>query len=197
MAEKKWIVADLDTAGVDEAGRGPLAGPVVAAAVLLDPENSIPGLDDSKKLTAAKREHLAQQIRQQARGFSVQLCEPDEIDQINILQATLLAMKKAVENLHPIPAKVLIDGNQLPDLLLPAEAIIRGDQTVMAISAASILAKVTRDNIMLDYHHTYPQYGFDAHKGYPTRAHLQALETHGPCPIHRRSFGPVRKLLEG
>ncbi|RMH14970.1 MAG: ribonuclease HII [Gammaproteobacteria bacterium] len=195
MAEKNWIVTDCCTAGVDEAGRGPLAGPVVAAAVILDPDISIPDLDDSKKLSAAKRDQLFQQIQQRSRGFSVRFCEATEIDQINILQATLLAMKKAVESLHPIPTKVLIDGNQSPDLLLPTELIVRGDQTVTAISAASILAKVTRDRIMLDYHQQYPQYGFDCHKGYPTRAHLKALKTHGPCPIHRRSFGPVRRLL--
>ena len=182
-------------AGVDEAGRGPLAGPVVAAAVILDDFNPIAGLADSKKLTALKREKLYDEIRAKALCCSIALATAEEIDTLNILQATMLAMKRAVEGLRLTPAKVLVDGNRLPTLLMLAEAIVKGDALVPSISAASILAKVYRDRWCDEFHQQYPQYGFAGHKGYGTAEHLAALRTHGACPQHRRSFAPVAKVL--
>jgi ribonuclease HII len=181
-------------AGVDEAGRGPLAGPVVAAAVILDELNPIEGLADSKKLTAARRERLYDEIRAKALCCAVAEASVEEIDAMNILQATLLAMRRAVEGLRLKPAKVLVDGNQLPRLSVLAEAVVRGDALVPAISAASILAKVHRDRWCLDYDREFPQYGFAAHKGYGTAVHLAALSAHGACPQHRRSFAPVAQV---
>ncbi len=182
-------------AGVDEAGRGPLAGPVVAAAVILDDSRRIRGLDDSKVLAPAVRERLYDQIREKALCCCVAEASVEEIDTLNILQATLLAMRRAVEGLRLRPAKVLVDGNQLPLLKVHAEAIIGGDAKVKAISAASILAKVHRDRLCLQLHELHPQYGFHEHKGYSTPAHLAALKTHGACAIHRRTFAPVREAL--
>ncbi|WP_133596399.1 ribonuclease HII [Tepidicella xavieri] len=178
-------------AGVDEAGRGPLAGPVVAAAVMLDDAQPIPGLADSKKLSAVRREQLFDQIRAQALCCCVAQASVEEIDRLNILQATLLAMRRAVEGLRLKPQLVLVDGNRLPVLPMRAEAIVQGDARVQAISAASILAKVTRDRLMDELHAQYPDYGFDRHKGYGTAQHLAALHRWGPCPAHRRSFAPV------
>jgi len=189
-----WDAAGL-TAGVDEAGRGPLAGPVVAAAVILDPLNPINGLADSKKLTASRRESLFDEIQTRALCCSIALASVEEIDRLNILQATLLAMKRAVEGLRITPSRVLVDGNQLPRLAMFAEAIVKGDALVPAISAASILAKVYRDRWCADYHQQFPLYGFARHKGYGTVAHLAALRLHGACPQHRRSFAPVTKVL--
>jgi ribonuclease HII len=180
-------------AGVDEAGRGPLAGPVVAAAVILDDLNPIAGLADSKKLTALKRERLYDEIRAKALCCSIAEATVEEIDELNILQATMLAMRRAVEGLRLKPTKVLVDGNRLPVL---AEAIVKGDSKVQAISAASILAKVHRDRWCQELHAQYPQYGFDAHKGYGTAAHLQALKEHGATPWHRKSFSPVAEVLK-
>jgi len=182
-------------AGVDEAGRGPLVGAVVAAAVILDPQNPIEGLNDSKKLTEKKRNTLAVEIRQKALAWSVVSVDEKEIDRINILQASLLAMKRAVESLDQAADFVLVDGNKCPDLNVEVEAIVKGDSKVAAIAAASILAKVDRDQQMVDLHEQYPQYGFDKHKGYPTKVHMELLIKHGPCPLHRKSFGPVKKLL--
>lgn len=182
--------------GVDEAGRGPLAGAVFAAAVILDERRPILGLNDSKKLSAKKRERLTQEIKQNALAWAVARAEVEEIDCINILQASLLAMRRAVESLALKPTEVLVDGNRCPDLLLPTRAIVGGDGSVAQIAAASILAKTARDADMLLLHGTYPHYGFDQHKGYPTAAHLAALQRHGVSPIHRRSFGPVRALLD-
>lgn len=182
--------------GVDEAGRGPLAGPVFAAAVILDPGAPIAGLADSKKLTARKRDLLARQIKSQAMAWAVASATVEEIDTLNILRASLLAMRRAVEALAIEPAEVLVDGLHCPDLRCPARAIVRGDSTVAAISAASILAKVTRDMLMLELHQRHPQYRFDLHKGYPTAAHLAALREHGVSAVHRRSFAPVRRILE-
>lgn len=182
-------------AGVDEAGRGPLVGAVVASAVILDENNPIDGLNDSKKLSAAKREKLAAEIKQKAMAWAIASVEPAEIDRINILQASLLAMKQAVESLSLAPDIALVDGNKTPDLACQVEAIVKGDAKVAAISAASILAKVERDRQMEELHQQYPQYEFDRHKGYPTKAHMALLEEHGPCPEHRRSFGPVKRLL--
>jgi len=184
-------------AGVDEAGRGPLVGAVVAGAVILDEAQPIEGLNDSKKLTAKKREQLAVQIKQHAKAWAVSSVEPEVIDEINILQASLLAMKQAVEGLKIAPDFALIDGNKLPELACEAEAIVKGDARVAAIAAASILAKVERDQQMQDLHKVYPQYEFDRHKGYPTKVHMALLQEHGPCPEHRKSFGPVRRLLKG
>jgi ribonuclease HII len=181
--------------GVDEAGRGPLAGPVVAAAVILDPARPIVGLADSKKLSAARRERLASEIREKALAWAVAEASVAEIDAINILQATLLAMQRAVAGLALPPVEVLIDGNRCPVLSFPARAIIGGDALVAEISAASILAKTVRDAGMLDLHARYPQYGFDRHKGYGTVVHLEALRLHGPLAAHRKSFSPVRDLL--
>jgi len=182
-------------AGVDEAGRGPLVGSVVAAAVILDPEHAIEGLNDSKKLTAKKRELLAAQIKQYAKAWAVSSVEPAVIDEINILQASLLAMKQAVEGLQITADFALIDGNKLPDLNCDTAAIIKGDSKVAAIAAASILAKVERDEQMEELHKQFPQYEFNRHKGYPTKVHFALLEEYGPCPEHRKSFAPVRRLL--
>ena len=184
------------TAGVDEAGRGPLAGPVVAAAVILDELRPIAGLADSKKLTAARREALFDEIRAHALCTSIAEASVEEIDRLNILQATLLAMRRAVQGLRLKPALVLVDGNQLPLLDMPAEPIVRGDALVPAISAASILAKVYRDRWCAQVHAQYPEYGFAGHKGYGTAAHLAALQAHGACALHRSSFAPVARLLQ-
>jgi ribonuclease HII len=184
-------------AGVDEAGRGPLAGPVVAAAVILDELNPIKGLNDSKKLSAATRERLFDEIRAKALCCAIAEATVEEIDTLNILHATMLAMKRAVEGLRLKPGKVLVDGNRLPVLRIAAEAIVQGDAKVQAISAASILAKVHRDRLCLTLHEQHPHYGFDGHKGYPTPEHLAALRVHGVCIHHRRSFAPVREALEG
>ncbi len=183
-------------AGVDEAGRGPLAGPVVAAAVILDDTQPIVGLGDSKKLSERVRERLFDEIRAKALCSVIAEASVDEIDELNILGATMLAMRRAVEGLRLKPGKVLVDGNRLPPLKVPAEAIVKGDAKVAAISAASILAKVHRDRLCLDLHARYPQYGFATHKGYPTADHLAALQQHGACPEHRRSFGPVRLVIQ-
>lgn len=182
-------------AGVDEAGRGPLAGPVVAAAVILDPDRSIEGLMDSKKLTESQREVLFDEIKASALCWAVGRAEVSEIDEINILQASLLAMRRAVEALDPGPDVALVDGNHLPQLNCSGQAIIKGDSKVPAISAASIIAKVTRDREMLELDRQYPGYGLAKHKGYPTKVHMQALVELGVTPIHRRSYGPVKKLL--
>ena len=183
--------------GVDEAGRGPLAGPVYAAAVILDPAAHIPGLADSKVLSAMRRLELAEQIRRHALAWAVASASVAEIDAINILQATLLAMRRAVERLSVAPSEVLVDGNRCPLIGYPVKAIVKGDSKIPAISAASILAKTSRDAEMLRLHQLYPRYGLDRHKGYPTAAHLAALERHGVCEIHRRSYAPIRKLLQG
>ncbi len=189
-----WDIPGL-MAGVDEAGRGPLAGPVVAAAVILDDLNPIKGLADSKKLSALQREKLYDEIRAKALCCSIALATAEEIDTLNILQATMLAMKRAVEGLRLKPNKVLVDGNRLPNLAILAEAIVKGDALVPCISAASILAKVYRDRWCAEFHLEYPQYGFAGHKGYGTVAHLAALRLHGACPQHRRSFSPVAEVL--
>lgn len=185
--------------GVDEAGRGPLAGAVVAGAVVLDPENPIAGLKDSKKLSAARRAFLYEQIQLKAKAWGIGEASPAEIDQINILQATMLAMRRAIEDLAirlgGWPDKALIDGNRCPELPIAAEAIVKGDTKEPAISAASILAKVTRDRQMMTLHEQYPEYGFAQHMGYPTEAHLAALQAYGACNEHRRSFSPVRNVL--
>jgi len=183
-------------AGVDEAGRGPLAGPVVVAAVILDPQHGIDGLDDSKVLAAAERERLGILIRARALAWSVCVVEAEEIDRINILAATLVGMSRALAMLSLAPSLALIDGNRLPpDLPCPARAIVGGDASEAAISAASILAKTARDRLMVELEARYPGYGFARHKGYPTSAHFDALERLGPCPEHRRSFAPVRDWL--
>ena len=182
-------------AGVDEAGRGPLAGPVVAAAVILDDRQPIAGLADSKVLSLRKRERLFDEIRAKALACCIAEASVEEIDCLNILQASLLAMRRAVEGLRLVPRRVLVDGNQLPVLNMPAAAIVSGDAKVPAISAASILAKVYRDRLCLALDRDYPDYGFAAHKGYPTAAHLAALRQHGACPVHRRSYAPVRAVL--
>ncbi len=183
-------------AGVDEAGRGPLAGPVVAAAVILDDLHPVQGLADSKLLTPRRRERLFDEIRAKALCVCIAQASVEEIDTLNILQATLLAMRRAVEGLRLLPKYVLVDGNQLPRLNMPAMAIVKGDSKVPAISAASILAKVQRDRLCAELHAQWPAYGFDGHKGYPTPAHLAALRDHGACPAHRRSYAPVREVLE-
>ena len=186
--------------GVDEAGCGPLVGAVVAGAVVLDPNNPIEGLKDSKKLTPAKREFLYEQIMEKAKAWGVGEASPTEIDEVNILQATMLAMRRAIEDLTTRlgnwPDKALIDGNRCPELPIAAEAIVKGDSKEPAISAASIIAKVTRDRQMQLLHERYPEYGFAQHMGYPTEAHFAALKQYGACDQHRRSFSPVRKVLE-
>lgn len=187
--------SDLLLAGVDEAGRGPLVGSVVAAAVILNPDKPIAGLADSKKLTEKKREALAIEIKDSVLAWSIASVSAEEIDQINILQATMKAMKLAVEGLSVTPDKVEVDGNRCPDIDYPVEAIVKGDDKVQAISAASILAKVERDQQMIELHQRYPEYGFDRHKGYGTKVHVAALQAHGACPQHRRSFSPVKKVL--
>lgn len=184
-------------AGVDEAGRGPLAGPVAVAAVILDPTRTIDGLDDSKKLTEARREALAPLIRERALAWHIEFVEADEIDHLNILQATLAGMRRALLGLTTAPTLARIDGNRLPkDLPCPAEALIGGDALDPAIMAASILAKTARDARLRDLDLEFPQYGFARHKGYPSPGHLAALREHGPCPAHRRSYAPVRRALE-
>lgn len=183
-------------AGVDEAGRGPLAGPVVVAAVILPSRYKLEYLDDSKRLTAARRERLAPQIESQAIAFSVEFVDVDEIDRVNILQATMNGMQRAVMNLKPVPQRAMIDGNRAPSLSCEVNTVIGGDRLVASISAASVLAKVYRDRLMISMHDLYPEYGFDRHKGYPTAYHLERLKTLGACPIHRKSFAPVRKALE-
>ena len=183
-------------AGVDEAGRGPLAGPVVVAAVILDARHPIAGLDDSKRLSPAVRERLYDDIVRRAMAFAVVEVGPEEIDRLNILRATLEGMSRAVAALQIPAQRVLVDGNRAPALPCPVETVVQGDRLVPAISAASILAKVTRDRLMDRMHVSWPIYGFDQHKGYPTPVHLAQLERHGPCPIHRRTFEPVRRLLQ-
>ena len=190
MEDSAWV------AGVDEAGRGPLAGPVVAAAVILDRARPIEGLADSKTLSAPQREMLAGQIRLYASAWAVGLATVEEIDHLNILQATLLAMQRAVCSLGIVPTHAMVDGNQAPRLACSVQTVVRGDASVPAISAASILAKVARDAMLHELDLEYPGYGFAAHKGYPTPGHLEALEFLGPSKIHRRSFAPVRRLLE-
>jgi ribonuclease HII len=194
MAIVSFDTPALLTAGVDEAGRGPLAGPVVAAAVILNPAAPVPGLADSKKLSPRRRQQLAVAIRQQAIAWAIGEASVAEIDEINILQATLLAMRRAVAGLGTVPERVLVDGNRLPEPLpCPAEAIVKGDLTVTCIGAASILAKTHRDAIMVALDARYPEYGFACHKGYGTPQHLAAFERHGVTPEHRRSFAPVRR----
>ena len=182
-------------AGVDEAGRGPLAGPVVAAAIILDPLKPIEGLADSKILSERKRDSLFDIIKIYALSWSVGMASVEEIDEFNILQATLLAMQRAVNGLAIQPDEALIDGNRLPNLLIPAQAIIKGDSKVKAISAASILAKVERDKIMVDYHKKYPDFSFHLHKGYGTQQHLNEIEQFGFLPIHRKTFNPVKTMI--
>jgi ribonuclease HII len=182
-------------AGVDEAGRGPLAGPVVAAAVILAPARPISGLADSKTLSANRRADLAATIKRDALAWYVALADEAEIDALNILHASMLAMQRSVLGLAIAPDAVLVDGNRCPDVPQPVRAIVKGDSLEPCISAASILAKVARDEMMLELHGRYPQYGFAQHKGYPTRQHIAALAEHGPCPVHRRSFAPVRLCL--
>ena len=196
-AEQVSLVWDAPglIAGVDEAGRGPLAGPVVAAAVILDEKNPIRGLADSKKLTALRREKLFDEIRAKALCCSIAEASVEEIDRLNILQATMLAMRRAVEGLRLKPAKVLIDGNRIPVMDVLAEAIVKGDALIPAISAASILAKVSRDRWCAELDLAYPQYGFAGHKGYGTAEHLAALREHGACPQHRKTFSPVAQVL--
>jgi ribonuclease HII len=202
-SKKSWVLEqsplNFDVpglmAGVDEAGRGPLAGPVVAAAVILDDLHPIAGLNDSKKLTAKRREKLFNEIKAKALCFSIAQASVQEIDEINILQATMLAMKRAVEGLRLKPVKVLVDGNRLPTIDIRAEAIVQGDALVPAISAASILAKVHRDRLCEEMHARYPQYGFDQHKGYGTALHLAALQAHGPADCHRLTFAPVARSV--
>ena len=183
-------------AGVDEVGRGPLCGPVVTAAVILDPSRLILGLNDSKKLTRSRREKLYDEIREKALSWHIARSEVEEIDVLNILEATMLAMQRAVEGLHITPTMVVIDGNRCPKLAMPSEAVVKGDSKVPAIAAASILAKVIRDREMADFELIYPGYGIGCHKGYPTTIHMEALARLGPTPIHRRSFAPVRLAYE-
>jgi ribonuclease HII len=183
--------------GVDEAGRGPLAGPVFAAAVILDPAKPIQGLRDSKKLSEARRDTLAIQIKTSALAWSIAQCSEEEIDTLNILQATMLAMRRAIEGLKVIPTLALIDGNRCPVVSIRSEAIVKGDDKVAEISAASILAKTARDAALVALHAQYPNYAFDQHKGYPTELHLERLRLHGISPVHRKSYAPVRALLGG
>ena len=190
------LIPDGRVAGVDEAGRGPLAGPVVAGAVILDPHNPIDGLQDSKRLTAARREVLYVQIQEKALAWAVAAADVGEIDRINILQATMLAMQRAVGALQPAAQHALIDGNRCPLLACPSQAIVKGDSRVAAISAASIMAKVTRDREMLSLDLQYPGYGLAQHKGYPSKAHIEALENLGVTPIHRLTYAPVRRVME-
>jgi len=181
--------------GVDEAGRGPLAGPVFAAAVILDPMRPIDGLRDSKKLSELRRDALAIEIKSYALSWSIAQCSEEEIDSLNILQATMLAMRRAIEGLHIMPTLALIDGNRCPIMTVRGEAIIKGDDKVPAISAASILAKTARDHALGLLHIEYPHYAFDQHKGYPTALHMERLRAHGVSPVHRKSYAPVRALL--
>jgi ribonuclease HII len=187
------LTPDCQIAGVDEAGRGPLAGPLLVAAVVLDPQRPIEGIDDSKRLSAARREQLFEQIIARALDWHVEIITAAQIDRLNILQATLTGMRLCLLGLRQPPALALLDGNRLPtDLPCPAQALVGGDALEPAIGAASILAKVSRDRLLQDLHREYPQYGFAEHKGYPTASHLAALREHGPCPEHRRSYAPVR-----
>jgi len=195
-AEGSPLTPAAGVAGVDEAGRGPLAGPVVVAAVILDPERPIVGLNDSKKLSASRREALFELIRRQSLAWSIVDITAGQIDELNILQATLLGMRQAVESLSPAPRLALVDGNRAPTLPCDLRTLVGGDGLEPAIAAASILAKVTRDRMMLDLHRRFPQYGFDRHKGYPTPDHLQRLAEFGPCEAHRKSFAPVREALQ-
>jgi len=183
-----WNCGGESIAGVDEAGRGPLAGPVVAAAVIFNSDIELPGVKDSKKLSANRREALYDQIFSHASAVGVGMCDEKEIDRINILQATYRAMRKAISNLESPVQHVLVDGFKIPEVSIPQTAIVKGDQKCFSIAAASIIAKVTRDRIMLDYDKKYPQYGFISHKGYPTKKHVQAIRTFGLCPIHRTTF---------
>ena len=201
MLDTQAMFPDLNAlvephAGIDEVGRGPLAGPVVAAAVILNPARPISGLADSKRLSPARRARLAAEIRQSAFAWSLGRAEVAEIDQLNILQASMLAMQRALAGLSCLPAMAYVDGNRCPELPVPAQAIVRGDNLVPAISAASILAKEARDQEMRELAGQFPDYGFEAHKGYGTRQHLLALAEHGACSLHRRSFAPVRQHLE-
>ena len=189
MAQTRMVLE----AGVDEAGRGPLAGPVVVAAVILPARYQLAYLDDSKRLTALRRERLAPQIEAQAIAFAVEFVEVEEIDRVNILQATMNGMQRAVERLEPAPRLAIVDGNRAPKMSCEVKTVIGGDGLVASISAASVLAKVYRDRLMLSMHERYPEYGFDRHKGYPTAYHLERLKALGPCPIHRQSFAPVRR----
>lgn len=189
------IVPEGLVCGIDEAGRGPLAGPVVAAAVILDPARPILGLNDSKKLSEKKRDALAIEIREKAIAWCVAEASVEEIDQLNILHATMLAMQRAVAGLQVAAESALVDGNRCPKLAIPAEAVVKGDGKIASIAAASILAKTVRDAGMLELHAQYPDYGFDRHMGYPTAAHFAALEKHGASPVHRKSFGPVARQL--
>jgi len=200
MPERSSSLSLFDTrgeriCGVDEAGRGPLAGPVFAAAVILDPACPIEGLRDSKKLSAAKRDELAIIIRRDALAWAIAQCSEAEIDELNILQATMLAMRRAIEGLSVLPTLALIDGNRCPVCSVRTEAIVKGDDKVAEISAASILANTARDAALMETHRVYPQYAFDQHKGYPTALHLPRLRVHGVSPVHRRSYAPVRDLL--
>lgn len=190
------IKASQWVAGVDEVGRGPLAGAVVAAAVILDPAHVIEGLDDSKKISEKKRQALSDEIQQTALAWAIGRVEVEDIDRINILQASLLAMSRAIEGLPVDPGFVFVDGNRLPKAAVPCEAVVKGDHYIPAISAASILAKVYRDNEMADMEARYPGYGFAKHKGYPTKAHITALNELGPLSIHRKTFGPVKAALQ-
>jgi ribonuclease HII len=182
--------------GVDEAGRGPLAGAVFAAAVILDPARPINGLRDSKKLTEARRNELAAQIKERALAWAIASCSESEIDALNILQASMLAMRRAIEGLSPVPTLALIDGNRCPVMPIRSEAIVKGDDKVAEISAASILAKTARDASLMQLHEQFPNYAFDQHKGYPTALHLERLQLHGVSPVHRKSYAPVRALLD-
>ncbi|MGB5438117.1 MAG: ribonuclease HII [Gammaproteobacteria bacterium] len=197
MQEFELVIPLGRVAGVDEAGRGPLAGPVIAAAVILDPARPIEGLRDSKRLTALQRDRLFEQIRKRALAWAVGRADVEEIDRINILQATMLAMQRAVEALVPFAEHALIDGNRCPELACSSQAIVRGDSKIPAISAASILAKVTRDREMIELDMRYPGYGLAQHKGYPSKAHIEALASLGVTPVHRRSYAPVRRVIEG
>ncbi len=183
-------------AGVDEAGRGPLAGPVMAASVILDPKRPIKGLADSKKLSEKKREHLYSQIIEKAVSYCVAQASIEEIDELNILHATMLAMQRAVDGMSVVPTRVWVDGNRVPKLKVPAVAVIKGDSLIDCISAASILAKVSRDKWCIEIDQVYPNYGFAVHKGYGTALHMKALQEHGATPFHRRSFAPVAKVLK-
>jgi ribonuclease HII len=196
MMETEWELPPGRVAGVDEAGRGPLAGPVIAGAVILDPARPVSGLRDSKQLSASRRESLYDEITDKALAWAVGRAEAAEIDRINILQATLLAMQRAVDALQPCAEHALIDGNRCPQLAIPAQAIVKGDSKVMVISAASIIAKVTRDREMVEMDLQYPGYGLAQHKGYPSKAHMEALEVLGLTPQHRRSYAPVRRIAE-
>lgn len=183
-------------AGVDEAGRGPLAGAVYAAAVILDPQRPIEGLADSKTISEKKREQLSVNIKQSALAWAIASASAEEIDNINILQASLLAMKRAIEQLQPVPEKILVDGLYLPDIAIQGEAVIKGDSKHACISAASILAKVARDEELYRLDSIFPDYGFALHKGYPTKLHIEKIQQHGVLPIHRKTFGPVKKILQ-